>query len=385
LLENGKKSVSLTRYRITLAAMPSRGHSVCTMKLQVFTLPVFAAVIGLSCGIVDGQAIEKWSELNSDGIRFFAYGQYAAAEVKFRAALLEAGQFPEGDFRVSATLSNIALTRQEQGDLAEAERLYRRVLELREQYFAPGTIEIASTLNNLANVLHDLGRNREADPLLRRALLIAEDAHNEKVIASVLNTLGMTLAGEGERARAEPVMRRALALFQQAGGADCLDAGKAANNLAALYTDQGEFVKAEEMERIALPIYKNHLPEGHPLIGAVMNNMFAILESQKRHDEAEPYLIAALEISEKSDAHSLRAQRMRTNLAVLRASHGDWQGAADIFKKVIAEEEKILGPDHPTVALTLTGYSEALKHLNQKTEAKEAERRANAILKSFRP
>ena len=355
-----------------------RVHSGITMK---------AAICALFCiANVNGQTnASTWMDLTTEGIRLVRAGNFGTAELKFRNALLEAEKFPEGDYRLWATLSNIGFVRQEQGDLPTAEKLYRHVLELRERYLPADSIEIASTLNNLSTVLHSGSRDREADALLRRALLIAENAHDDRVCAAILNTLALALIGEGEPARAEPVLRRALVMFQKTSGAESLDAGKSANNLASLYLQEHEYAKAEEMQRMALPLYRKHLPEGHPLIGAVLNNMFTILGAQKRFDEAEPYLRGALEIAEGADPHSLRTQQFRTNLATLEASKGNWGSAAEIMRKVIGEEEQLLGKNDPAVATALSNYSEALKHLNQKSEAKDAERRANAILKSFRP
>src|SRR5437660_6651659 len=101
----------------------------------------------MCCVVVTGQA--TWSDLNTQGIRFYARGQFGPAEVKFRAALVQAEQFEQSDYRLTANLSNLALVLQEQGDLAAAEKLYRRVLELREKYLKPESAEIAATLNNI--------------------------------------------------------------------------------------------------------------------------------------------------------------------------------------------------------------------------------------------
>jgi tetratricopeptide (TPR) repeat protein len=305
--------------------------------------------------------------------------------VKFRSALLEAEQvFEERDFRLAANFSNLALTRQEQGDFKEAEKLYRRVLELREKYLPAESVEIASALNNVAAVLHAEARDQEADQLLRRAVLMAENAHDDRVLAASLNTLGLVLAGEGEPARAEPVLRRALAVFEKIGGADSVDAGKTLNNLAAIYSNDHELLKSEDCARRALAIYEKGLPPGHPLIGAALNNLFVILGMQKRYDEGEPYLRRALEIAERAAPDSLRTQQILGNLAALEEARGNWQTAADLLEKLIGVEERLLGPNHPSLAITLGNYSEALKHLNHKTEAKQVERRASAIMKSFR-
>jgi tetratricopeptide (TPR) repeat protein len=258
------------------------------------------------------------------------------------------------------------------------------VLKLREKYLPPESIDIAASLNNLAAALHSAGRNAEADPLLRRGLLIAENAHDDKITASVLNTLGLVLMTLGERARAEPVLRRAEALFEKVGGPDSFDAAKTANNLATLYAQQGEFVKAEKQERRALPIYEKNLPPDHHLMGVVTNNMFSILGAEKRFDEAETYLRRALVIAERSPG-GIGVQQIRANQAALEAERGNWKIAADILEQVIAAEERLLGPQHPLLITALANYSEALKHLHHKAEAKQAERRALAIMNAFRP
>ena len=327
---------------------------------------------------------DKWMELNSEGIRRVHSGELSAAEEKFRAALLEAEHFGAQDFRLWATLSNLALTRQEQDDFATSEKLYRRVLELRERFLPPESAQIASSLNNLGATLHAAGRDTEADPLLRRALLIAENAHDDIATAATLNTLGLVLMTLGENARAEPVLRRAIALFEKAGGPDSLDAARAANNLATLYQRQGEFGKAEEQERRALPVYEKSLPPDHFLVATVHSNMFAILGAQKRFDEGEPHLRRALEIAERAAPSEMRMQQIRLNLAALEASRGNWRAAATVFEQVIAAQERLLGPNHPSLAQALASYSDALKHLNHKAEAKQAQRRADAIIKSFR-
>jgi len=74
---------------------------------------------------------------------------------------------------------------------------------------------------------------------------------------------------------------------------------------------------------------------------------------------------------------------LRANLASLEAGRGHYQIAAKIMEEVIAMQEKTLGPNHPQLAASLANYSSVLRQLHQKTEAKRAENRANAIQKSF--
>jgi tetratricopeptide (TPR) repeat protein len=90
----------------------------------------------------------------------------------------------------------------EQGDLPGAEKLYRRVLELREKHLGPRHLEVASTLNNVAGILRQQARYSDADVLLRRALEIAEPSTDVRLTATILNTLALTLMDLHETARA---------------------------------------------------------------------------------------------------------------------------------------------------------------------------------------
>lgn len=288
--------------------------------------------------------------------------------------------FANGQTPAWERLTRLANQRQEVDDLAGAERLRREALRAAEEKLGPEDTLIASLLANVAQSLHLEGRDADADPLLRRALLIAEG--DLKLKGKVLNTLGIVLAGEGDRARAEPVLRRSVALLEEAEGKDSLDAAKALNNLATLYTDTRQYAKAELEMRRALPIYETHLGADHPMVALVSGNMFTILNAQHRSNEGEPYLRHALAIGEKAFPQTLKMANLELCLASLEAGRGNLKEAARLLEKVIAMQERLLGPQHPDLAQSLVGYSIVLRGLHQKSEAKIVQNRANLILKS---
>jgi tetratricopeptide (TPR) repeat protein len=330
----------------------------------------------------------RWEVASSEGLDLFQRGALAEADARFSAALQEAEQFGEQDPRLWSTISNLAMTRQERGDFSGAEKLMRRVLELRERYSAPHDQELAIELNNLAAVLHSIARDAEADPLLRRALTIVEEpafSGDQRTRAAILNSLGLTLLNLGEKARAEPVLRRAVALFQASGGADSLDAAKALNNLAVLHRATHEFATAEQEFKQALPMYQQQLGDNHPQLIPLLGNLFSVLAEQKRFAAGEPYLRRAMEIADRNRGEISPASvlPLRVDLAALESSRGNYTGAAKILQGVIPDQERLLGPDHPQLAVTLENYAGVLRHLNQKAEAKRIDSRANAILKSF--
>jgi tetratricopeptide (TPR) repeat protein len=330
----------------------------------------------------------KWELTSSDALDLYHRGVLSEAEERFSAALHEAEQFGEQDPRLWSTLSNLAVVRRDRGDFAGAEKLMRKVLELREHYSAPHNQELAIELNNLAAVLHSMARDSEADPLLRRALTIMEQPVSEgdqKTRAAILNSLGLTLLSLGEKARAEPVLRRAVGLFQSSGDAGSLDAARALNNLAVLHRATHEYATAEAELKQALPMYQQQLGADHPQLIPLLGNLFSVLAEQKRYAEGEPYLRRAMEIADRNRGEISPGSvlLLRVDLAALESNRGNYADAAKILQSVIPEQERLLGPAHPQLALTLENYAGVLRHLNQKAEAKRINSRANAILKSF--
>jgi tetratricopeptide (TPR) repeat protein len=73
-------------------------------------------------------------------------------------------------------LHRFALLVFQQGNVAEAERLYRRTLQLCERILGPEHSETAETLVDFASFLQARGSIREAFDLYRRALRICERA-----------------------------------------------------------------------------------------------------------------------------------------------------------------------------------------------------------------
>jgi predicted CXXCH cytochrome family protein len=91
---------------------------------------------------------------------------------------------------------NLANLETTQGRHAEAEKHYRRALEIDNQFFLART--------NLALLLNQSGRNTEAEALLREAMVAQPDS------AGAAFNLGLLLAEEGKTTEAESALRAAL-------------------------------------------------------------------------------------------------------------------------------------------------------------------------------
>jgi tetratricopeptide (TPR) repeat protein len=276
-----------------------------------------------------------------------------------------------------ANLSKLARQKQEADDFAAAESLRREALRLAEQELEPADQRLVPLLADLALTLHFEARDAAAEPFAQRGLAIAKESGDQRLLASPLNVLGVVLSGEGQKARAEPILRRSVSLFNE----NTLDYARAVNNLAILYLDTHQLDKAETEMAAALPAYEKSVGPEDPEFALALSNMFTILAMDRRAAQGEPYLRQALSIGQKHFPEGLRMADLQLCLAAFEASREHLKEAARLLEKVIATQEKFLGPQHPELAHSLRAYAIVLRRMHQKSEAKNALNRANMIQK----
>src|SRR6476646_4895447 len=112
--------------------------------LLVFLAGATAAAAPLPAG--------DWEELSDRGTEAYQRGAYPEAEKSYADALSQASNFGEWDDRVAASLSGLATAYRAEGKYSQAEKLYRRAIDLRETNFGPGHPETAVLLNNLGSL-----------------------------------------------------------------------------------------------------------------------------------------------------------------------------------------------------------------------------------------
>ena len=114
----------------------------------------------------------SWEESMAAGMQAFDEGRYAEATRLFLVALKEAEKFGEQDPRFAASLNNLGLLYQAQGQYAQAEPLYERALAIAEKALGPEHPNVATSLENYAALLHKFNRDAEADKMEARAQAI---------------------------------------------------------------------------------------------------------------------------------------------------------------------------------------------------------------------
>ena len=93
------------------------------------------------------QIVERWETQNEAGRRFFGRGDFARAEQAFAAAIREAEQLGAADLRLATSLANLAQLKLRQKNYDEADRLFRRSLQIRESALGPDHASLVQTVN----------------------------------------------------------------------------------------------------------------------------------------------------------------------------------------------------------------------------------------------
>ena len=116
-----------------------------------------------------GQSTDSaWERYTEAGLDAFQQDNYAEAEKQFKAALQEAEKFGSEDPRLAGTLNLFVWLYNKQGKHAEAEPLFRRLLEILEKKPLPGHPDVASGLRELLEFYQRANLYSVAEELLKR-------------------------------------------------------------------------------------------------------------------------------------------------------------------------------------------------------------------------
>jgi len=277
------------------------------------------------------------------------------------------------------TISARADQRQIALDFAGAERLRREALRLAESQMDKDDPRLASLLVKLAVTLNAEDKAAGAERVSHRAYSIAWNANDKRYAGLALSSLGVALIKQGHESRAEPVLRRGIVVIDEAEGKGSIDAAVLGNSLAAALTNQRQFSKAEKELAWVLPVFERTYGADDPQLVLPLTNMSTILISERRANDAEPYLHRALNIARKAHPNSMKLTALEENEAALEAVRGNYTAAARLYQQVLDEEQKLLGPRSPQMARTLTGCAYVMGQVHQDQVARQLSHRAETM------
>jgi tetratricopeptide (TPR) repeat protein len=282
----------------------------------------------------------------------------------------------------AVSLNNLAEKYRLQKKYAEAEPLYKRSLEIRENKLGPEHPDVAQSLHNLAEIHRLQGKYAEAEPLFKRSLAIREKALGPEHpdVAQSLNNLALVYGSQRKYAEAEPLHKRSLAIREKKQGPEHVSVVQSLNNLALLYSSQRKYSEAEPLYRRSLEIREKKLAPDHPDLATSLNNLAEIYRLQRKYAEAEPLYKRSLEIREKKlgPEHPDVAQSLN-NLALIYKSQKKYSEAEPLFKRSLSIYEGKLGPNDPLLARVLNNLAETYRLQRNYPEAELMHKRSLEI------
>jgi tetratricopeptide (TPR) repeat protein len=202
----------------------------------------------------------------------------------------------------------------------------------------------------------------------------AEFADQPDVRAALLYTIGDAYTGLSQYHEAERPLRQALALWRGMGEGDHPETVGALRALSFVLTERGSLDSAAAMQREALAMAirlegrrsltvsglmtrlawtekeRGHYPLAERLIRESIATSDALARAARASGSARP-----------DSAASLEAARGRSVLSIMLMRRGSYDEAERLERATLATRERLLGPRHPLVALSLSNLSKLLE------------------------
>ncbi len=226
------------------------------------------------------------------------------------------------------------------------------------------------------------GNYQGALPILERALALAEKGlgPEDPMVYFCLSSLGTLYTDNGDFVRAEAFLKRAVTVIEKAPGAPEAWVAEALYKLAIVYDDMGDYSLAE-------PLYERSLALREKVFGpdklevAESANSLAVLSMEKSdYDRAEKLLLRVLAIREKllGEDNALTGVVLN-NLGYVYGNKGDRVKAEAFYQRAIAIALKTKGPENVDLATDLNNLGQMFYRNGDYAKARPPLERALAI------
>ncbi|MCB1025936.1 MAG: tetratricopeptide repeat protein, partial [Acidobacteria bacterium] len=280
------------------------------------------------------------------GKTYFGQGRFADAEKvlrKARQGFTETqGARSERAMQVSVTLADSLFLK---GEYAEAEGLYKNAIEYfrEDQEKKENPLKwLAIATNDLANVTIYQGRLDESDQLLDEALKISQKLTDQDrwIEPIVLSNIGMLSLIRGDLKKAMDHLLRSKAILEKLSKEPKFEYANVEKYLGRVYKMEGNYPEAEKRFRSAYEIFVKNVGEDHQYTSQAVYELADVYYHQKQYALAE-----------------------------------------ETIKKALANQQKILKPDHWDLTMSNAIYGKILTHTNR---IKEGEMKLASALKTQR-
>jgi tetratricopeptide (TPR) repeat protein/tRNA A-37 threonylcarbamoyl transferase component Bud32 len=314
-------------------------------------------------------------------------GDLESAESLFRQALgIRRQVLGENDVAVAEVLSDLGSVLR-RTDLDAAEAAHRQALAIRRERLPPDHPDISDSINNLALVLDNMGRYAEAEPLFRE--LVERDrrdfGEDHPYFATTLNNLGMLLNSMGKYEEAKAMVTRGLEIRREILGPDHPEVATSLNNLGLTAEARGDYAECARWVREAITVHQKRLAPGHPDLATSHSNLGWCLMRAGDLDGAEAALTHAVEVFRGGDGPTpIEITKPLSFLAELEDLRGNGDAAEAAYREVLELCRAELSADHPVTTAVLVKLGTLLTRRGLAAEAEPLLREAVAARRQHR-
>jgi eukaryotic-like serine/threonine-protein kinase len=226
----------------------------------------------------------------------------------------------------------------------------------------------AALLSTVGAVYDSLGQYTEAQRILTESLLLQPPSHDKSRIETLLE-LSRSRTGAGDLGGAEAPLQEALHLSQANFGADGEESGRTLWALGQLRYQQNRLTDAKQLYNRSLNILES--TGGPPTdVSALLDDLAQVYAGELQWALAKQTYERALEIDRRilGDDHPRIAMRLN-NLADIAQSAGDLKLAETLFRDAIRRDEKAYGGVHPETGAAQGNLGLLLQREGRLTEA----------------
>ena len=283
LAERGRDGAHATRILIDLARVVGLRLRRPAEAVRL----IGVAEAGLARVPADKREEMRLRLLQSTGDVAVADGRPVDAERAFRKAVeLSHSLFEPDHLRISDAEARLAITADDLGRPAESRERNLRALAIRIKNLGPEHPNVAVTRNNLAESYRIEGNLEAARTQYQQCLAVLERIPNHREYPGTLTNLGLLELQAGNLDEAGRHIQQALARREQTLGPDHPDVANSLYNLGNVLQLRGEYRQALVMFQRALEIRGKRLGHDHAHYGRSLGGIAGVLLELGRWKEA---------------------------------------------------------------------------------------------------
>ena len=226
----------------------------------------------------------------------------------------------------------------------------------------------AALLSTVGAVYDSLGQYQDALSILDESLQLQPLSHDKSRVNTLLE-LGQARIGVGDLPGAEAPLQEALHLAQDNFGAKSPESGHALWALGMLRHQQGQYGDAKDLYIRSLGILETSGAQQAD-ISAVLDDLATMYTREHQWALAKQTYERSLEIDRRvlGDDHPRVALRLN-NLAIVAQNMGDLPRAESLYRESIRRHERAYGERHPETAAVKGNFGLLLQREGRLAEA----------------